>query len=176
MAKHAQAFDMEVLACDPYVAVERAREFGAVLVERQTLLRRADFVSVHVPLTTETRHMIGRAELEIMNPAAILVNTSRGGVVEEQALYAALVGGQLAGAALDVFEQEPVPADHPLLQLDNLLCSPHIAGQTEESMVRMSVSAAENILRVLRGEPPSHVVNPEVLQDRSRVQWRDAAG
>ena len=171
-AKHAAAFEMEVIACDPYVEETAASELGVSLVDFETLLGRADFLSLHVPLTPETKGIIGPRELDSMKPSAILVNTCRGGVVDEKALHRALVDGGIAGAAIDVFEQEPVPADHPLLQLDNILCTPHIAGQSAESMVRMSQAAAENILCVLRGERPSQVVNPEVLQDRSRINWK----
>ena len=175
-AKHARAFDMEVLACDPYISQKEARSVGATLVEPGTLLRRADFISIHVPLTAETRHLIGSQELERMKSTAILVNTSRGGIIDEEALYQTLAAGHLYGAALDVFEEEPVRPDYPLLQLDNLVCSPHVAGVTAESMVRTSVAAAKNILHVLRGEKPSHLVNPEVLKNHSRVAWRDPAG
>ena len=173
-ARHAAAFDMRVLACDPYITEGPAAACGADLVDGDTLLTRADFVSIHTPLNAETRHLIGKRELALMKATAMLVNTARGGIIDERALYEALVAGQLAGAALDVFEQEPVAADHPLLTLDTLLCSPHVAGQTEESMVRMSLGAAENILRVFRGEVPSSVVNPEVLSDRARVDWQTA--
>ena len=172
-AKHAAAFNMEVIACDPYVQERAASELGVSLVDLETLLRRADFLSLHVPLTQETKGIIGARELDLMKASIFVVNTSRGGIVDEEALHRALVDGHIAGAAIDVFEQEPVPADHPLLQLDNVLCTPHVAGQSDESMIRMSQAAAENILRVLRGEPPSQVVNPEVLQDRSRINWRN---
>ena len=173
VARQARAFDMEVIACDPYIDKTRATRFDTELVDPITLLERADFITLHVPLSTETRHLIGLPELERMKSTAYLVNTARGGIVDETAVCAALGSGSIAGAALDVFEEEPVAPDHPLFQLDNLLlCSPHVAGQTEESMVRMSVHAAENILRVLRGEPPTCAVNPEVLNDRSRVAWR----
>jgi phosphoglycerate dehydrogenase-like enzyme len=117
--------------------------------------------------------MIGQPEIELMKPSAILVNTARGGLIDEQALYQALARQRIAGAALDVFDQEPLPANHPLTQLDNLLCSPHVAGQTEEALKRMAVGAAENILSVFRGEVPPYVVNPEVLNNTSRVAWKD---
>ena len=169
----ARAFDMEIITCDPYIDEDRAGRFYAELVDAATLIERADFLTLHVPLSTETRHLIGAPELESMKSTAYLVNTARGGIVDETALCAALGSGSIAGAALDVFEREPVAPDHPLFQLDNLLvCSPHVAGQSEESMVRMSMHAAQNILRVLSGEPPSFAVNPEVLNDRSRVAWR----
>jgi len=172
MARHAKGFDMEVIAFDPYADPEVAQKLDVTLMDFQTLLLRSDFVSLHVPLTAETRNMIGKAELELMKPSAILVNNARGGLIEEEALYEALAGGGIAGAALDVFAQEALSADHPLTRLDNLLCSPHVAGQTEEALVRMSVGAAENILKVFRGEVPSFVVNPEVLENTSRVAWR----
>ena len=171
MAKHAKGFDMEVIACDPYIDPERALRFDATLVDLRTLLRRSDFVSLHVPLTEETEHMIGQAQLELMKPSAILVNTARGPVVDGQALYEALSIGTIAGAGLDVFEEEPLPADHPLRKLDNVVLTPHVAGQSEEAMVGVSIRAAENVLRVLRGETPpiELIVNPEVLATTSRV-------
>ena len=101
-----------------------------------------------------------------------MANTARGGLIDEQALAEALTGGKIAGAALDVFEQEPLPADHPLTRLDNLICSPHIAGQTEESLVRTSIASSENVLCVFRGEVPNVLANPEVLTNRSRVGWK----
>ncbi len=169
MARHARGFDMQVIACDPYIDSERARGLDVALVDLETLLRRSDFVSLHVPLTEETRGLIGRAELAWMKPSAILVNTARGGVIEERALYEALAERRIAGAALDVFAEEPLPAGHPLVLLDNVVCTPHCAGQTEEALVRVSVRAAENILCVYRGEVPPLVVNPEALENRSRA-------
>jgi D-3-phosphoglycerate dehydrogenase len=172
VAKHAHGFDMEVIACDPYIDPDRAHKCGATLVDLESLLRRSDVVSMHVPLTDETRGMIGRAELELIKSSAVLINTSRGPVVDEEALIEALADRRIAGAGLDVFAQEPLPAKHPLLQLDNVVCSPHIAGQTEEAMVGMSVRAAENILCVLRGQVPPFVANPEVIEQTSRVVWK----
>ena len=164
LARHAGGFDMQVLAYDPYVDADAAQEAGITLVNLETLLRRADFISLHMPLTDETRHIIGPAELALMKPSAILVNTARGGLVDETALYETLVNNRIAGAALDVFEAEPLSNENRLLELDNLLCSPHVAGQTEESLLRMSVGAAENILRVFRGERPLGIVNPAALE------------
>jgi D-3-phosphoglycerate dehydrogenase len=163
MARRAKAFEMEVIAYDPYAKPETAQQLDVPLVDLPTLLRRSDFISLHVPLTGETRHIIGQAELAQMKPSAILVNTARGGLIDEHALYESLAAQRIAGAALDVFEQEPLPANHPLTQLDNILFSPHVAGQTAEALRRMSIGAAENILAVFRGEIPPFVVNPEVL-------------
>ena len=172
MAKHSRGFNMNVIACDPYVDPQVADELKVPLVDLETLLRQSDFISLHVPLTEETRNLIGQAEIELMKPSAILVNTARGRVVDESALYEALANHAIAGAALDVFSQEPFPPGHPLTQLDNLVCSPHIAGATEESLIKESVRAADNILRVLRGEKPLFAVNPEVFQNNARVRWK----
>lgn len=170
MARQAQGFGMEVLVYDPYIDAQKAQQAGASLADLPALLRQADFISLHIPLTAETRHLIGRAALALMKPSAVLINTARGGLIDEEALYEALVEGQIAGAALDVFEQEPLPGHYPLAHLENVLCSPHIAGQTAEALVKMSVGAAENILKVLRGERPAFIVNPEAL-DHSR--WHE---
>jgi D-3-phosphoglycerate dehydrogenase len=169
IARHARGFDMHVIACDPYIDPKRARRLDVILVDLETLLRRSDFVSLHVPLTEETRGMIGQSELALMKPSAILANTARGGVIEEEALLEALAGRRIAGAALDVYAEEPLPAGHPLTQLDNVVCTPHCAGQTDEALVRVSVRAAENILYVYRGEVPPLVVNPEALENGSRA-------
>ena len=171
LARQASGFDMKVLVYDPYASDEAIRTAGAIRVELQDLLSRADFISLHVPLTDETRHIIGRAELERMKPSAILANTARGELIDEQALYDALVSGSIAGAGLDVFEEEPPPENHSLLGLDNVVCSPHVAGQTAEALVRTSLASAENVLRVFRGEVPDVLVNPEVLNNRSRISW-----
>ncbi len=172
MARQGAGFDMEIFASDPYIDSVDATRVGATLVDLKTLLRRSDFISLHAPLKEETRHLIGSSELDMMKSSVILVNTSRGGVIDDGALCHALATGAIAGAAIDVFEEEPVAADHPLLEMANVLYSPHVAGQSEESMVRMSVGAAQNILRALHGDPPSCLVNPEVLTDKSRINWR----
>ena len=165
LVKHAAGFAMEVLACDPYLAAETITARGAAPVDLPTLLRRSDFVSLHLPLSEETSNLIGADELAQMKNSAILINTARGGIVDEKALYDALTNKQIAAAGIDVFAQEPLPAENPLIGLDNVCHSPHIAGQTAESLVRVSLQTAENILTVLRGETldPGFVVNPEVL-------------
>jgi phosphoglycerate dehydrogenase-like enzyme len=154
------AFQMRVLGYDPYLTVVPAG------VERvgtlEAVLREADIVTVHVPLTAETRGLIGRQELAMCKPTAYVVNTSRGEVVDTLALAEALRAGRLAGAAVDVFPVEPPPPDHPLLSAPNTLFSPHAASHTEESLQRMAVSVAEDVLLVLRGERPRHAGNPEV--------------
>ncbi|MEM7032212.1 MAG: hydroxyacid dehydrogenase [Chloroflexota bacterium] len=162
LAKLVSGFDLQVLTCDPYISPDVV-EGRATLVDLNTLLQESDFVTVHVPLNEETRYLIDAAALAQMKESAILINTARGGIVNEVELYEALTSGQIAAAAIDVFEQEPLPPSYPLVQLDNILCSPHAAGQSTEALVRMSVDAAQSILQVFRGELPDAVVNTAVL-------------
>ena len=155
-------WDVRLQAHDPYIAQEAAPA-GVRMVDLPTLLRTSDVVSVHVTLTSETRHMLGEAELRLMQPHAYLVNTARGGAIDEQALYGVLRDGVIAGAALDVFEEEPLALENPLRTLDNVILTPHMIGHSRELMAALAPAAAENVLRVLRGEPPVYVKNPEVL-------------
>jgi glyoxylate reductase len=163
VARRARAFDMRILYTDAVAlppAVER--DLGARRVELDELLREADFVSLHVPLTPDTRHLIGPAQLDRMKPSAILVNTSRGPVVDEAALAAALRERRIFAAGLDVFEREP--AVHPdLLGLDNVVLAPHIASGSVRTRSEMSALAVRNLLAGLRGERPPNLLNPEVL-------------
>lgn len=162
------AFAMRLLAYDPYVAPEHAAELCVELVgDLDALLAAADFVSLHAPLTAETRGLIGARQLATMKRTAYLVNTARGGLVDEAALIEALRAGSIAGAALDVFAQEPPPADSPLWALDNVIVTPHMASHTQEGLRRMAVDVAEEVLRVLRGERPKWVVNPEAFSNSS---------
>jgi len=158
------AFQMRVLAYDPYVSAEQVAGLGIELVsDLPLLLQEADYVSIHVPLTPTTHGLIGEREFALMKPTAVLVNTARGGVVDEQALYTALLEGQIAGAALDVWEKEPPPLDHPLFTLENVIVNPHMASHTEEALIRMAMTLAEDVARVLEGKLPHFCVNPEVL-------------
>jgi len=136
---------------------------GAERADLETLLRESDYISIHVPLTGETRHLIGERELGLMKETAYLINTSRGPVVDERALVRALREGEIAGAALDVYEDEPRLAPG-LAELDNVVLTPHIASATVETREKMAVMAAENLLAGLRGERPPNLVNPEVLE------------
>jgi D-3-phosphoglycerate dehydrogenase len=159
------AFGMTVLVYDPYVPAETIRRAGCEPVaDLDAVLGQADFVSIHCPKNAETVGMFGAARLARLRPGAFLVNTARGGIVDEAALHAALLSGQVGGAGLDVFDQEPPPKDHPLLQLENVLASPHMAGVTAEAMAAMAATTARNILSVLDGTPArENVINPEVL-------------
>jgi D-3-phosphoglycerate dehydrogenase len=160
VARRALGFDMRILYHDPHTA-ETALAFDATRTDLDTLLSESDFVTLHVPLTKETEHMIGREALQKMKPTASLINASRGGVVDHGALYAALQAGEIAYAALDVTEPEPIPADHPLLDLPNCIVVPHIGSASVATRTKMATMAAENLLAGLRGEPMPHCVNPE---------------
>ncbi|MEM4784693.1 MAG: hydroxyacid dehydrogenase, partial [Sulfolobales archaeon] len=154
----------EVLAYDPYVSESRARELGVRLVDLDTLLRQSDIISIHAPLTKETYHLINEERLKIMKPSAIIVNTARGGLIDTEALYKALRDGWIAGAALDVTDPEPLPKEHPLYKLPNVVITPHIGGSTYECWRRVSLMAAEEVVRRFKGLPPLNPVNPQVLK------------
>jgi phosphoglycerate dehydrogenase-like enzyme len=157
-------FDLRrILAYDPYVSSAQAAEIGVELVDLDTLMAESDFVSVSCPLTSDTFHLIGAAQIERMQPSALLINTSRGPVIDQAALTRALQARQIAGAGLDVFEQEPLAADDPLTQLDNVILSPHAIAWTDELVRDNGVGACENVLTILRGEVPAHTVNREVI-------------
>ena len=165
VAKRCLAMEMNVLVYDPYVTEEAVREAHCEpAVDLDAALPRADFVTIHCPKTPETDGMFGVGRLARMKTTAYLVNTARGGIVEEGALQAALTSGAIAGAGLDVFDREPPSSDNPLLKLDNVISAPHMAGVTRESMQRMAVQAARNVLSVFDGRPiRENAVNPEVL-------------
>lgn len=167
------AFRMRVLAYDPYIPPAKAEAVGATWVNDLTaLLQEADIVSLHPELTEETRGMIGEAQLRTMRPDAFLINTARGQIVSQEALVRALREGWIRGAAIDVFDPEPPPADSALYALENLILTQHVAGLTMEAARGLALSAATQILHVLRGERPPHLVNPGVWD---QVSMRVAA-
>lgn len=154
------AFGAQVLAYDPYATDEVFAAAGATRVaDIDTILREADVLSLHVPLLDSTRHLIGADQFARMKSTAILVNAARGGIVDEIALYDALSKGTIAGAGSDVFEVEPPPADHPLLSLSNFVGSPHVAGSSRESLLRMGRGAADAVIDALAGRRPAHVLS-----------------
>jgi D-3-phosphoglycerate dehydrogenase len=164
IAARCRALEMTVLVCDPYVDAARIKEAGCEPVSLAAGLARADVVTVHCPKNAETTGMIGAAQLARLKSGAFVINTARGGIVDETALHDALVSGHLGGAGLDVFVDEPVPADHPLLELSNVVTAPHMAGNTVEALDRMSRTAIANILSVFDGAPNrANVINKEVL-------------
>ncbi|UCH36973.1 MAG: glycerate dehydrogenase [Candidatus Bathyarchaeota archaeon] len=159
------AFNMNVLAYDPNVLPGRAQRYGAELVELKTLLEQSDIVSISTPLTPETHHMISAAELSLMKHSAILINTSRGAVIDQEALLACLQKGEIQGAGLDVFETEPLDPCSPLLHLENVVLTPHIASSTSEAIQKTYAEAIANIIRYLSGYQPYWVVNPQVKRN-----------
>ena len=159
----AMPFAMKYLACDPYVTPESVAPLGVKLVDLQTLLRESDFVCVNCPLSVQTRHMIGPRQFALMKPTAFFVNTARGPIVDERALYEALTEKTIAGAAIDVFEQEPTADDNPLLQLENLIVTPHHICLTDECINGVAASVFGACRDLAHGRVPRNVVNQQVL-------------
>jgi len=174
VAKRAHGLEMEVVAYDPVVSVERAELFNVELVSLNDLLERADFVTVHVPLVDANRNLIGAPELALMKPGARLINTARGGIIDEAALLEALKTGRLAAAASDVFVTEP-PGNHPLLALPNFIATPHIGASTLEAQVSVAFDVAEEVAAVLAGELPRFAVNAPALPPEELAYLRPFA-
>ncbi|MEM4700513.1 MAG: glyoxylate reductase [Candidatus Bathyarchaeia archaeon] len=167
VARRAKGFNMKIIYYDVIpMPPEVEKELGARRVDLDTLFREADFLSIHVPLTKETYHIVNEEKLRLMKKTAYIINTSRGPVVDEKALYKALKEGWIAGAALDVFEQEPTPMDNPLLKLDNIVVAPHIASASYETRSKMAEMVAENLVAFFEGRQPPNLVNPEVIKIR----------
>lgn len=167
MAKRAKGFDMKILSYDPHCTEETyARKFDVTCVDLDTIYREADFVTIHTPLTKETYHMVNEEAFRKMKPTAILVNTARGPVVDLDALYRALISGEIAGAALDVTEPEPIGLESPLLKLDNIIITPHIGSASVATRDKMAIMAAANLIAGLKDERLPHCVNPSVYKDR----------
>ncbi len=167
----ARGFDMTLLAADPYADAAALALVGAELVRLDTLLERADFVVITCLLTEATRHLIGAAQLARMKPTAYLINVARGPIVDEAALIAALHAGRIAGAGLDVFEQEPVGPSNPLLAMDNTIVTPHALCWTDECFGAIANSALSDIAAAIAGRRPRFVVNPEVLAHPRVAAW-----
>jgi D-3-phosphoglycerate dehydrogenase/C-terminal binding protein len=172
-ALRAKALRMRVIACDPYLRPGFEKSLGVERVSLETLLRESDVVSLHTPLTEETRHLIDRRALRRMKPHSLLINTARGAVVDVEALAVALERGWIGGAGIDVLPVEPVPADSKLIRLwqrddppVNLVMTPHTAFYSESGSLEMRVKAAQEVARVLRGEPPLNCVNSAFLRRR----------
>jgi phosphoglycerate dehydrogenase-like enzyme len=158
-------FGARVIAFDPYVSQTYADKAGVILVDLDHLLQCADIVSLHAAVTDDTSGMIGKREFGLMKRGAYFVNVARSALTDEQALYDVLNDGHLAGAALDVFDDEPPGPTHPLLTLPNVIATPHIGGSTKEVVHHQSLIAVADLVRLLEGEPPLHCVNPETLDD-----------
>lgn len=165
IAKRARGFDMRILYYSDQRNEQAEHDLGIEFVELDRLLSKSDFISLHVPLTGATRHLIGPRELRLMKPTAILVNTSRGPVVDQQALYQALRDRRIAGAGLDVFEREPIEPGNPLLTLDNIVVAPHIGSASVATRTKMAMMAAENLIEGAHCRPIPYKANPEVESD-----------
>jgi len=166
VARRAKGFNMRVIYYDVVRREDLEGKMGLEYKPLEELLREADYITLHVPLTKDTYHLIGERELNMMKPTAYLINTSRGAVVDQRALYRALKERRIAGAALDVFEKEPIDQDDPLLELDNVVLTPHIGSASVETRKKMAMMATENLVSVLRGVEPPNLVNPEVRKIR----------
>jgi D-3-phosphoglycerate dehydrogenase len=172
VAKRLQGWDLTMIAYDPYIDPGEAEMRGVKMVDRDTLFKNSDVLTLHLPLTEETKASIGKREFDMMKPTAILINTARGKIVREADMIDALRSRKIAGAGVDVFETEPVRPDNPLLDMENVITSPHCAGFTFEALSRMAKQAALNSLQALSGQVPDmeYVVNPEVL-DKWKARW-----
>ena len=166
VAGRAQAFGMQIIAYDPYISANAAEKIGIRLVDRETLFQESDYISVHTHLNAETYHSIGASEFSLMKPSCRLINCARGGIIDEDALYHALKTGQLAGAALDVFENEPA-TDTPLLELENVLALPHLGASTSEAQEHVAIEVAQQVRNALRGEPVANAVNQPNIDPRT---------
>jgi len=166
VAKRAKGFNMKILYYDVVPRPELEQELGAKNVDLDTLFKGSDFISIHVPLTNQTYHMINEEKFRLMKKTAYLINNSRGSVIDEKALYRALKEEWIAGAGLDVFEREPTQLDNPLLKLDNVVLAPHISSSSHETRSRMAEIVAENLIAFFEGRIPPNLVNREVLKIR----------
>ena len=164
VAKRINCFDINLLACDPYIPVNIFKKYNAKSVDLNKLLQQSDFVTLHVPLNDETRYMISTNQLKKMKKSAILINAARGGIVDEKALYKALWNKEIVGAGLDVLENEPIEKDNPLLNLENIIITPHMGWYSEDSVAEVQKIAAEQVLQTLQGKIPKNLVNKEVLK------------
>ncbi|BAJ63725.1 2-hydroxyacid dehydrogenase [Anaerolinea thermophila] len=164
VARRAKGFDMRILYYDNKRLPEMEETLGVEYVSLETLIKEADFISLHVPLTPNTYHLIGEKEFSMMKKEAILINTARGSVVDQEALYHALKERKIRGAAIDVTDPEPIPSNSPLLQLPNLIITPHIASASVQSRTQMAVMAAENLIAGLQGKRLPFCANPQVYE------------
>jgi len=172
-ARKMSGWGLTIIASDPYLDPARAETLGVTLVDLPTLCRESDYISLHVPLLTETHHLISRRELELVKPGAILVNTARGPVLDAEALLWALDKQKIARAGLDVFEGEPLAANSPLRTHPHVVLSDHVAWYSEESLLELKRTAAEEAVRVCRGELPLAIANPDVLHKLGRfAEWK----
>ncbi len=172
VADRAQGLKMKVIGVDPVMSSERAAKLGIELVDMDELLARADFITIHTPLTPETKHLLNDAAFDKMKSGVMIVNAARGGIIDEYALARAVEAGKVAGAALDVFEQEPVDPDHPLLKLDGVLCTPHLGASTSEAQARVAVEIGEQVVSYLQDGLVNNAVNVPTLPPETAERLR----
>ncbi|PKP61760.1 3-phosphoglycerate dehydrogenase [Candidatus Atribacteria bacterium HGW-Atribacteria-1] len=165
VAKLAHAFGMKVLGFDSYLSYEQLKGRDVSPVDKESLLSESDIISLHLPLNASTKHFIGRKEFGLMKPGVILINTSRGAIVNEKTLVEALREGRILAAGLDVFEEEPLRKDSPLLQLENVVVTPHSAGLTEDVLQKLAIMVCKGVVRVLRGELPENIFNKDIFPE-----------
>lgn len=168
VAKRSASFGMKIVANDPFLAIDKVKSFEVELVDFDTLLAKSDYITVHVPLTDKTKHLISKKEFGMMKKGVRILNCARGGIIDEKALYNAIVDGKVAGAALDVFEEEP-PVNNPLLELDNVIATPHLGAATEEAQVNVAVDIVQQVIDTLNGKAVKNAINipstdPELLK------------
>ena len=166
VAQKMRGFDLRILAYDPFISAEEGRRRGAEMTSFETLISESDYISIHCPLTEETTHLFRESVFKKMKKTAILINTARGPIVDEKALAAAVQTGEIAGAGLDVFEQEPIDKNHLLLHLENVICTPHCAWYSEEAVDAVQRKAALEAVNVLQGNPPWNAVNKNAVEKR----------
>ena len=161
-----KAFEMDVIVYDPYLNKEVAKQMGVQLADLETVLKKADFITIHVPLTDETMHLISTKEIKMMKDSVFIINCARGGIIDEDALYDGLSNNNIGGAALDVFEEEP-PENSKLLELDNIVCTPHIAASTKEAQRDAAIIVANEVVKVLEGGTPKNVLNMPIVDSKT---------
>jgi D-3-phosphoglycerate dehydrogenase len=162
VAKRMKAFEMRILGFDPFITEERASELGIELATLEKIFKESDFITVHTPLTDETRNLIDEEQFGMMKPSVRLINCARGGIISEDALAKAVSVGKVAGAAMDVFTKEP-PAGNPMLEQDRIIVTPHLGASTAEAQINVAVAVADQILQVKRGEMPTFALNRDAL-------------
>ena len=169
VAERARGFGLKIMAYDPYLKTEYMRKSDVLPVDLETLLRNSDFVSLHVPLTKETHHLLNEARISLLKPSCVLINTSRGAIIEERALVQALKERRLFAAGLDVFEEEPPPANHALFAMENVVLTPHSAAHTSGVTEGLRHATVDAVIAILKNERPKNLVNPGVWPNRRRV-------
>lgn len=167
VARRAQGFNMEIFAFDPFIDLEYCAQYGIKSTDLNEIFNSCDFISIHCLLNEATRNLVSRERLNMMKPTAYIINTSRGGVIDETALVEALKEGRITGAGLDVFEKEPLPEDSPLLELDNVILTPHIAGYSRDANLKAGIMVAESVIAALNGIVPPNLLNTKAVELRS---------